>query len=116
MEADTSHARPGEISDEDAGRILEMLASIGQSLDDMRESVAAMRASMLDGATGSGRAPTPSEGLASYAEGLKELLRGLLGDVQELGAEVRECRELLQSVDGKLSSLAGLHPSPNDGG
>lgn len=60
MEFDPGHARPGEISDADAGRILEMLAFIGQSLGAMRESMAAIRAGMFGSDADSGLGATTS--------------------------------------------------------
>lgn len=62
---------PNQISDADAKRILEMLTSIGQSLEDMRKSVAAMRASTFEGEANSGHV---SSDLAVQ----NDLLSGLL--------------------------------------
>jgi hypothetical protein len=98
MEADEGHAQSDQISDADAKRVLEMLTSIGQSLVDMRKSVAAMRASTFEGDANSGH---DSSDLAVQ----DDLLSGLLGDLKELGAEIKECRELVQDVNRKLSSF-----------
>jgi uncharacterized protein YukE len=101
MDADESHAQSDQISDADAERILELLTSIGQNLEDMRKSVAAMRASTFEGDANSGHV---SSDLAVQ----NYLLSRLLGDLKELGAEVKECRELVRDVNRKLSSLVSL--------
>lgn len=98
MEADSSHAQSDQISDADARRLLEMLTSIGQNLEDMRKSVAAMRASTFVGEADSARA------LATQ----NDLLSGLRGDLNELGTEIKECRELGRDVNRKLSSFIAI--------
>jgi hypothetical protein len=93
--------RPDQISDAGARQLLEMLTSIGQSLVEMRKSVAAMRASTFEGDANSSHV---SSDLAVQ----NNLLSGLLGDLKELGDEIKECRELVRDVNRKLSSLVSL--------
>jgi hypothetical protein len=108
MDANGSPEESGRLTSAEAERILESLTSIGDNLDAIRESVAAMREGTFGGEADSSRPASLPRARASDLARLNDLLRGLFDDLQDLSTEIRDCHVLLQGVDRKLSSLVGL--------